>query len=41
MAADRQTHTHSQTDTQTRVSTIDIVSSTTHAKCNNINYVNN
>jgi len=28
-------HTHRQTDTQTRVTTIHFASSTTHAKCNN------
>jgi len=31
---DRQTYTHSHTDTQTRVTTIHFASSTTHAKCN-------
>ena len=32
---DRQTDTHNETHTQTRVTNIHFASSTTHAKCNN------
>ena len=35
------TDTHTQTDTQTRVTTIHFASSTTHAKCNNFIYLSN